>query len=109
MAKIQVSWRDNADNEEGFKIYESTDATVNTGDNLIAEVTWNAGSSSWVATGSATNLTLTSSNQSPSATGEIFTITFDNNTIGTYYYGVSASNAVGDSAIAASSVGVVVQ
>ena len=104
MAKIQVSWRDNADNEDGFKVYQSTDSTVTTGDTLIAEVTWSG--SAWSATGAATNLSLTSSNQSPSATGEIFTITFDVNATGTYYYGVSATNAVGDSAIAASSVGV---
>ena len=107
MAKIQISWRDNADNEDGFKIYRSTDATVTTGDTLIAEVVYSNGS--WGVTGSASNLALTSSNQSPSATGEVFTVTYDESTIGTYYYGVSASNAVGDSAISASSVAVTVQ
>ena len=107
MAKIQISWRDNADNEDKFKIYRSGDSTVTTGDTLIAEVEWMG--SSWDVTGSGSNLSLTSSNGGPSATGEIFTLTYDENVAGTYYYGVSASNAVGDSAIAASSVSVVVQ
>jgi len=106
MAKIQISWRDNADNEDSFKVYRSTDADVTTGDTLIATVSY--ASNTWGVSGVGDNLTLTSSNQSPSATGEIFTLTYDESTPDTYYYGVSASNAVGDSAISASSVGVTV-
>ena len=106
MAKIQISWRDNADNEDSFKVYRSTSSTVDTSATLIATVSY--ASNTWGVSGVGSNLTLTSSNQGPSATGEIFTLTYDETTPATYYYGVSASNAVGDSAISASSVGVTV-
>ena len=106
MAKIQISWRDNSDNEDEFKVYRSSDSSLAVDDTLIASVTW--GGSSWSASGAGTNLQLTSSNGGPSGTGEIFTLTYDENVAGEYYYGVSASNAVGDSAIAASAVAVVV-
>ena len=107
MAKIQISWQDNADNETSFKVYQGTSSPVQDTDTLIATVALSSGT--WDVSGSAANVLLTSSNTGDSVTtGETFTLTYDESVDGTYYYGVAASNAVGDSAIATGSVAVIV-
>ena len=101
MAKVQISWRDNSDNEDSFKIFKSTNNPVTSTDALIAEVALSSGQ--WSVSGSASNVALTSSNTTNSATtGETFVISYDEDTANTYYYGVAASNAVGDSLVVTS-------
>ena len=98
MAKIQISFTDNADNETAFKIYQSTSATITDTDTLIGTVTLSG--STWSVGGTGSNIALDSSNTGNSTTtGETFTVSYDESTPGTYYYGVSASNVVGDSGI----------
>jgi len=98
MAKIQISWTDNADNETAFKIYQSTSATITDSDTLIGTVALSG--STWSISGSGSNIALESSNTgNSSTTGETFTVSYDESTAGDYYYGVSASNLVGDSEI----------
>ncbi len=100
MAIIQISWQDNANNETSFKVYKGASTPLNASSEQIAEVTLTNGN--WVAseasTGSAPNLSLTSSNTGDSVTtGETFVITYEEATFGNYFYGISASNPVGDS------------
>ena len=98
MAKIQISWTDNANNETAFKIYRGTTAALTSADTLIGTVSLSG--STWSVSGSGTNLALDTTNTgSSSASGETFTISYDENSNGTYYYGVAASNVVGDSEI----------
>lgn len=98
MAKIQISWTDNADNETAFKIYQSTSATITDSDTLIGTVSLSG--STWSVSGSGSNIALESTNTGNSSTsGETFTVSYDESVAGDYYYGVSASNLVGDSEI----------
>ena len=98
MAKIQIGFTDNADNDTAFKIYQSTSATITDTDTLIGTVTLSG--STWSVSGTGSNIALDSSNTGNSTTtGETFTVSYDESTPGTYYYGVSASNVVGDSEI----------
>ena len=100
MAVVQISWKDNADNETSFKIYKGTTSPLSSSSTQIGVVslsgsTWSA---SEFTSGSAPNITLTSTNTGDSATqNETFVITYDEGTSGSYYYAVSASNSVGDS------------
>lgn len=103
MAKIQISFQDNADNEDKFKIYRGTASPVTVSDNLIAEITWNQTAGEWQVSGSASNAQITQGvNVDPSSSGQTYIMIYDETTPDTYYYGVSASNAVGDSAISTS-------
>lgn len=98
MAKIQISWTDKADNETAFKIYQSTSATITDSDTLIGTVTLSG--ATWSVSGSGSNIALESTNTGNSTTkDETFTVSYDESTPGDYYYGVSASNLVGDSEI----------
>ena len=108
MALVKVEWIDAADNETGFKIYRGTNSAVSTSDVLIAEVT--LGSGSWTVTGSSgSSHQITSTNTgASSATGETFTITYEESNPGTYFYGVAATNSVGDSPITSSTITVTV-
>lgn len=105
MAIVQISFQDNANNETRFKIYKGTSTPLNSNSTQIAEI--NLTNGSWVAseasTGSAPSLSLTSSNTGDSVTtGETFVVTYDEGTPNNYFYGVSASNAVGDSDVVTS-------
>jgi hypothetical protein len=100
MAIIQISWQDNANNETSFKVYKGSSTPLNASSTQIASVSLTNGS--WVATettaGSAPSLAITSSNTGDSVTtGETFVVTYEEETLGNYFYGISASNAVGDS------------
>ena len=100
MAVVQISWQDNADNESGFKIYKGTTTPLTSGSDLLATV--NASGSGWDAvegsSGSAPSLSITSTNNNDTATtGETFVITYDESVAGSYFFGVSATNSVGDS------------
>lgn len=113
MATVQITFKDNADNETAFKIYRGTNATVTTADTHILTMTWDAGNSLWTidqeAASPALNANiLTGATDDPSNTGNSFVIIYDEGAPGTYYYGVSASNIVGDSAVASSSQSVTV-
>jgi len=106
MAIVQISFQDNADNETEFKIYKGTSTPLDSSSTQIAKIELVSGSWSVAeyTSGSAPSIQLTSTNTGSSATtGETFTITYDEQTAGTYYYGVSASNAVGDSDVVTSS------
>jgi hypothetical protein len=101
MAKVQISWRDNSNNEEEFLVYKGASDPVSNTDDLIATVALSG--TTWGVSGTASNVTLTSTNTGDSlTTGETFTITYDEATPGTYYYGVAASNAVGASSVVTS-------
>ena len=100
MAVVQLSWRDNSDNETGFKIYKGTSSPLSSSSDQIAEVSLNGGT--WVvaesATGSAPDVAITSTNTGDSVTkDETFIITYTESVADTYYFGVSATNAIGDS------------
>lgn len=100
MARVQISFQDNADNEDGFKIYKSTSSTVANTDTLIATITLASGV--WGITGAGSNLLLSSSNNVDNqTTGETFVVSYDEDVIGVYYYGVASYNAIGDSSIIA--------
>jgi len=100
MATVQISFRDNADNETSFNIYQGTSSPLSASSTKIAEITLTNGT--WgvaeASTGSAPNITLTSTNTGDSVTtGETFVVRYEEGTTGSYYYGVSAENAVGAS------------
>jgi hypothetical protein len=100
MAIVQISWQDNANNETKFKIYKGTSSPLTSASDLIANVELISGS--WVVseetTGSAPSIAITSSNTGDSVTtGETFVVTYEEGTPNNYFYGVSASNSVGDS------------
>ena len=100
MATVQISFRDNADNETSFNIYQGTSSPLSASSTKIAEVSLSGGawSVAEATTGSAPNVTLTSTNTGNSATqGETFVVRYDESNAGLYYYGVSAENAVGAS------------
>jgi hypothetical protein len=105
MAKIQISFQDNSDNEDSFKIYRGANTPVVDTDDLIMEVEWDATTSNWSVSGTATNAEITQGGSvDPTQTGQQYVVIYDEGTIGDYYYGVSASNEVGDSAISTSSL-----
>ena len=107
MAKIQISWTDNANNETAFKVYKSTSATITSSDTLIGTVSLSG--STWAVSGSGTNIALDASGTGDSATtGDTFTISYDENTTGTYYFGVASSNVVGDSEVVESTASLTV-
>jgi hypothetical protein len=108
MALVKVEWIDAADNETGFKVYRGTNSAVATSDVLIAEVSLSSGN--WTVTGqSGSSHQLTSVNTgASSATGETFTLTYEESNAGTYFYGVAATNSVGDSPITSSTITVTV-
>jgi|13_taG_2_1085334.scaffolds.fasta_scaffold05443_10 hypothetical protein len=106
MAIVQISFQDNANNETGFKVYRGSSSPLTASSTQIAQIDLVSGS--WVAsetsTGSAPSLQLTSTNTGDSnTTGETFVITYDEGTSGNYFFGVSATNAVGDSDIVTTS------
>lgn len=105
MAVVQISWKDNADNETAFKIYKGTTTPLSGASTQIAQV--DLVGSAWVASeinNGAPNVTLTSTNTGDSATqNEVFVITYEESITGDYYYGVSASNSVGDSDVVTTS------
>lgn len=110
MALVQISWKDNANNEDEFKVYRSTSSTPTSSDSLIATIALSSGT--WGITGSTgTNHQLTSNpanTGNAATTGETFTITYTESTPATYYYGVLASNDVGNSNLIASNSSVIV-
>ena len=104
MATVQISFTDASTNEESFNIYRSDDgalATV-TGGNLVSQLAWDG--SAWQASqGALSNNSVTieagSSTDSPSTPGQTFIIRYTENDSGDFKYGVTASNAIGDSDI----------
>ena len=99
MATVQISFRDNADNETEFKVYRGTSAPLSSASTQIASVALSGGA--WAVTSinsEAHNVEITSTNTGDSVTsGETFVIKYDELVAGDYYYGISASNAIGDS------------
>jgi hypothetical protein len=100
MAVVQIFWRDNSDNETSFKIYKGTSSPLSASSDQIATVSLVSGA--WevaeAGTGTAPDVTLTSTNTGNSTTqNETFVITYTEGTPNNYYYGVSAANAIGDS------------
>lgn len=111
MAVVQISWRDNSDNETSFKIYKGSASPLSSASDHIATVTLSG--STWSVAeetaGDAPDIAITSTNTGDSQTsGETFVVTYTESTSGTYYYGVSASNAIGDSDVVTTSSGLTV-
>jgi len=107
MATVQITFQDNADNETAFKVYRGTGSTVTSSDDHILTLNWNASSGSWdidqvAASPALSAQIITGLNDLPSNSGNSFVFIYDEAVTGTYYYGISASNVVGDSAIASS-------
>lgn len=102
MAKIQISFQDNSDNEDEFRIYRGGASPVTTSDTLVAELTHDG--TNWSIAGSAgSNHEISQGvNNSPSSSGDQYIVLYDEISAGDYYYGVLASNAVGDSAMSTS-------
>jgi hypothetical protein len=105
MAKVQISWEDKSDNEDSFKVYRGASTPVLDSDTLIATVALSNGS--WSVSGAGADLEITSTNTGDaSVVDETFTITYTESAQGDYYYGVVASNGVGDSDVATSATSV---
>lgn len=105
MAKVQISFQDNADNETHFYIYRSTATPVTSADTKIMELEWNSTNSEWEfnQNTTATNPEVTQGASSdPTSSGDTFIVLYDESTADTYYYGVSAFNSVGESGVSSS-------
>lgn len=105
MAKVQISWEDKSDNEDSFKVYRGTATPVVDTDTLIGTVALSGGN--WSVSGAGADLELTSTNTGDASTvDETFIITYTESSQGDFYYGVVASNGVGDSDVATSATAV---
>lgn len=104
MAKIQISFQDNSDNEDQFRVYRGTATPVTDTDTLICSLDHDG--SVWSITGSVgSNHEISQGvNNAPSSSGDQYIVLYDETQAGDYYYGVLASNAVGDSAISTSAL-----
>lgn len=94
---IRIQWRDNAVNETEFFIYRSTNPSISTSDTKIAKLEWSG--TSWVASDISSQVSSVSAittQASPTDVG-LFEIEFTDAIQGDNYYGVSASNATGES------------
>jgi hypothetical protein len=101
MAKIQISFQDNSDNEDEFRVYRGTATPVTTSDTLIATLSHDG--TNWSIAGVGSNLEISQgANNDPATSGDTYVVLYDETTAGDYYYGVLASNAVGDSAVSTS-------
>ena len=103
MAKIQISFQDNSDNEDQFRVYRGTATPVTDADSQVCSLDWDG--SNWAITSGAVGSNHEISqgvNNSPSSSGDQYIILYDETQAGDYYFGVLASNAVGDSAISTS-------
>tara|TARA_B100001939_G_C16759642_1_gene537726 strand:- start:134 stop:505 length:372 start_codon:yes stop_codon:yes gene_type:complete len=123
MAVIQMGFKDNADNETGFKIYrksisdgESTSVSVS--DHHIATIELAGDPVAWTVTAhndpqtsaDLLNPVLSSTNSTDTATtGERFIFSYEETTAGFYLYGVAVTNDTGDSDIVSSSNQIQVQ
>ncbi len=101
MAKIQISFQDNSDNEDEFIIRKGTATPVTATDTQIASLSWDG--TEWQFTGTASNGEITQGNNvDPTQSGQQYVFLYDETTADTYYYGVSAKNGVGESGISTS-------
>ena len=93
MAKVEISFQDNSNNEKGFKVYRGVSSTVTNGDTLIADVSYDSHGIWSVAGHHGDSHSLESTNTNYGVTtGETFTIQYNEPIAGTYYYGVIAYN-----------------
>jgi hypothetical protein len=92
--RLNIQFKDNSNNESSFKIFRATNSNLSD----KVEIFSLSYSNGWNLSGSQ-NLVLKSNNSEPSSTGEIFSIDFDENLTGSFYYGVSAYNSSGESSI----------
>jgi hypothetical protein len=89
--RLNISFKDNSDNESSFKIYRASN--LNFSDKVeIISLSYSYG---WIFS-SSNNPVLKSSNSPPIHTGETFSIDFDEDETGSFFYGVSAYNIAGD-------------
>jgi hypothetical protein len=98
--QIRLEWQDEANNETAFKVYRGSSLSMNEGNSdLIVSIEWDG--TSWnagiVDTTNISGLTDFTSGGEPTDTEGTFGFTFTEASSGTYYYGVSAGNAVADS------------
>lgn len=95
---VQLQWRDRANNETKFRVFRNDTPEILLHDNEIIRVEWDG--TTWGVVEMNTNVsnaTLETSNSPPSVSDELFKIQFTDAQTGTYYYGVSAGNAVSNS------------
>lgn len=104
MATVQITFTDASTNEDAFNIYRSDDGSsaVVDGAKLVSQLAWNG--SAWQASqGALSNGTASiqsgSSTASPSTQGQTFILQYTENDSGNFKYGVTATNAIGDSSI----------
>lgn len=104
MATVQITFTDASTNEDAFNIYRSDDgvSAVVDGSKLVSQLAWDG--SAWQASqGALANNTVSiqagSSTASPSTPGQTFILRYNETDTGEFKYGVTASNAIGDSDI----------
>ena len=88
--RLNIQFKDNSNNESSFKIYRATDLSLTDKVEIIS-LSYSYG---WTLSGS-NNPILKSSNSAPSQTGETFSIDFDEDETGSFFYGVGAFNSAG--------------
>lgn len=95
--RLNIQFKDNSIDESSFKIFR--------GQTEIGELEYSNG---WTISGTISNATITSSNSSPSSSGELFSVEFDENNDGSFYYGVQAVNNFGSSSVVSTTSPIIV-
>jgi hypothetical protein len=106
---VKLSWKDLAVNETSFYIRRGASDEITTADPLCLELRWNG--TSWVAkniNNSITNVTILDT-AAPEISNQVFIVQFQDNAQGTFYYGVSAGNASGQSDYVPTSTSITIQ
>ena len=89
--KLNIQFKDNSTDESSFKIFRSTNSNLSEKVEIFS-LSYSYG---WVLSGS-NNPILKSTNSAPSQTGETFSIDFDEDETGLFFYGVGAYNIAGN-------------
>ena len=102
MATVQISFTDASTNETSFKVFRSdSDANaVNDDSKKIGDITYDGSNWQIAAANSFSSVTLyskPSTGSGPGASGQEFSVRYEEGTSGNYKYGVVASNDIGDS------------
>ena len=108
MATVQISFTDNSDNETKFTVYRSAAGALSVGGTAaekLATIEWDGTATEWTYTpevsdsGSNGAFVGTAPNTAPNAVGQSFTISYQEDNAGAYFFGVEAENAIGKSAV----------
>lgn len=106
---VQLQWRDKANNETEFRVFRNSTPEFLLTDTEVARVEWSG--TTWTTTiqeSNISNLSLETSNSSPSTADDLFKIQFTEALQGEHYYGVAAGNEMGFSDVVPTSTSIVV-